>query len=752
MKALQDRVSYPHKFSAGRKYLALHNQNAPLKVMELLGFSVPRSESPQSVAEGDSDIMDSSEFVPISESQDSGAASSACVGISVSQSRVSETLTQPISASQSRALQPLISAEVLPAGLPLSATALPPSQGVASALTSAPKVLAHKPPSAESPHLSRISPISGVPAQDSAESEHTKAPPESEICISETRPISAESSERANSAESFPTTTGKLTASFKTRSGKGKDKSALAALQSLIRSTPESDGDDLEYLSGEEFVGQWNPPVPHRLHKAVPALDFVSPQPVRTKAARKIRSAVVIPEVPTQEPQDSAEDLVPISQKRHTKRSASESEDSSSHSPSTSKKSKRHKKKKRHHKHRSNVEHSDPYYIERSEGRVSISEEGFNALLQKFLETHTSTSSEEENVSSVSNTWKSYRELVLDVHPETVLPERPKSVFKTAAGAPELTSEPHKLPLFPETAASIKVCEQGIKQYLTKRNTTPAPLQVGEFFPGPSDFHTRFWEASEGILFNTPASKPHSLARDILPSGPSETKPIAFLSDKDLKEQEKVCRENISLWSLFRWGHSVLESLQDLDSLDDLKEHLQTVLNQFSKMSPQLEERLMQQFTNIILRRRDAFLHQKGTQKLQDATVQQLRASPLAGPELFSLPPEILAQEQELKSNRTFLSRMLQGVRAAATPAPRPRIPAARPSAAAGSAAQLAQAQPAQAQQVLEAAPWPTQGTSGFRARRPPSKATRGRGGKKAASSFPARGKAPFPRGRGGRQ
>jgi len=298
------------------------------------------------------------------------------------------------------------------------------------------------------------------------------------------------------------------------------------------------------------------------------------------------------------------------------------------------------------------------------------------------------------------------------------------------------------------------LCERSISSFPSKEGLSPQPLGVGQTFPPPQKFPIKYWEAADGIAFNNPSSRPQALPKELFSRTPGEKDQILNLTDKDLKEEEKVLREITSLWSIYRWSFSSLEALSEVESLDEIKDHLQTITNQQKMMIPFMEERIMRQLTNTILRRRDAFLSTKDAQKLQESTITKLRSSPLVGPELLVVPRDLMSEEQEFKSSRTFLSKMFFGAKGwvpqqgFTRQAPRPQRPSGqRASAAAGSAAQLASMAPA-----ADFQQWP-QTSKGFK----PRKSNKGRGNKSGFSTLDfksgpsARGRKPF-RGRGRRQ
>jgi len=267
------------------------------------------------------------------------------------------------------------------------------------------------------------------------------------------------------------------------------------------------------------------------------------------------------------------------------------------------------------------------------------------------------------------------------------------------------------------------------------------------------------------VAFNSATSRPQNLPKELFRSLPGEGSRVISFSDKELREEEKVQRELVSLWSTLRWSLSTLHTLSEVDDIEDLKGHLETILRQQDLMAPFVEQRLLQQLSNTMLRRRDAVLTSRDSLRLQETTIQQMRSSSLIGPELLSLPQDIIAEETEIKSTKSFLSQLLKGAKAWSTSAPATRPvtqmrQTSRPSAAAGSAAQLAD----MTLQSSSAAPqWPhpahTPGQA-FKARRPPTVggAQAGRGRQKGALNLSwtqggkGKGKNPFPKGRGRKQ
>jgi len=743
VQAIKDRVANPVKFSAGKRFIASANINAPIKVMSLLGYPVEESESPDS-DQADLDILDAS-------------------------------LGEPHGSEfpeQAGGLRPFPSEDQFRASRPETTSQIRDSAFSAGSVASADRASANLGfLEAESQWVSGGPNPSSSRASDPAVRQHSHR---------------AEVSSSPHSQASFRT----------------PEVSAPDRVPESIFSGPESrfgpnvsgseskresivshfrDSRELT-VSGHDFAN----PVPEskqiKSKKSKPALVFSSegdPQlpststSVPTKAARKVMSQVVVPEtqVTTKLDSDESSDLEmeECSRKRkgHRKRSSSSSEsphkrrkkratkDSSSDSDSH-----RSHRRRKHRKHKRESKKSKTFLIEEEDDRVSMTKEGFASFVQKLLDSRASTSSEDESGTTIPGSWKKFRELVLETHPDIPLPEKPRTVFRTAAVSQELVAEQQKLPLFPGTVESFEVCEDSIKSFPSKEGLSSQPLKVGQFFPAPAKFPAKYWEAADGVLFTNPSSRPQNLPKDLFQGPPGEKETIAFLTEKDLKEEEKVCREMTSLWSLFRWSLSSTEALLELDSLEELKAYLQTVLVQQNLMVPYMEERLLQQLSNIILRRRDAILDTKEAQRLQEATLTQMRASPLIGPELMSLPQDTIFQEQEIKSSRSFISKMIYGAKAWASQpsytrqAPRPRLTQTRPSAAAGSAAQLAAMPP-----PIEAQQWPQyQQTSSFKPRKPQFRGSRGRGTQRGSSTLmfksgpSARGKTPFRRGRGRRQ
>jgi len=194
--------------------------------------------------------------------------------------------------------------------------------------------------------------------------------------------------------------------------------------------------------------------------------------------------------------------------------------------------------------------------------------------------------------------------------------------------------------------------------------------------------------------------------------------------------------------------------------MDELKSYMQVLLNQQDLMAPFMEQRLLLQFSNTMLKRRDFFLASKEVQKLKPTTIQQMRASPLVGPELLSLPQELIDEETDIKSTKSFLHQLVVGQKKwYMNTQPTGRVSGAvpsvagpsKPSAAAGSAAQLAAMSSGES-----AASWAHSQPRDqpFKARRPvATRAPAGRGsrkgGKGGKKSSWSRGKAPFLQGRG---
>jgi len=282
-------------------------------------------------------------------------------------------------------------------------------------------------------------------------------------------------------------------------------------------------------------------------------------------------------------------------------------------------------------------------------------------LLQKVLDARASTSSEDEAGVSIPGAWKKFRDLTLETHPDVSLPERPRSVFQMAAFAGDFVTEQFKLPLFPGLVSSLETCEESIKLSPPGQGLTPQPLKVGSFFKPPKGFPNKYWEAADGVAFNSASSRPQNVPVELFPDSPGDGAKVASMTDRELKDSEKVSRELVSLWSLYRWSMSSMRALMDVEDVDELKSHMQVVLNQQDLMAPFMEQRLLLQFSNTMLKRRDFFLASKEVQKLKPTTIQQMRASPLVGPELLSLPQELIDEETDIKSTKSFLHQLVVG-------------------------------------------------------------------------------------------
>lgn len=756
LTAIKSRVANPVKFSAGRKYIKSANINAPTKVMAVLGYPID-DESMDSEDIVDSDIDGSPLTAP-----DSVATPNQAGG------HKPESLSSDVPAATPKQAGGRNSGQIHePTG------AIRPESGSTESEFASPSGEMASPsgkilPSGKSRVSGGLMP--SPPFVPSAE-----AGPETSVFHGSagTSPPSHRpetNSRLVVSAEIHPAPV-EMRESF---SGGGKV-SHEGVWVSGVQSEMATDVPESEYFGrntkGPSSLSRSRGPK----QRVKPPLPFVgdeeddSSHPSSSSWQRKpVLSQVIVPQRTTlvQDPQEledihSEEGGHHKSRKRH-KRKYSSSSDSDQHKRSKKRKtkessseseSKRHKKKSKKHKRK-----AKPFLIEEEEGKVTMTKEGFASLVQNLMDARASTSSEEEAGNSIPGAWKHFRELLSDIHPDMPETHTPRTVFRSAAVQEELVTEQYKVPLFPGVKDSLDVCERSIAAFPTKEGTSSHPLGVGQLFPAPPKFPVKYWEAANGLAFTKPSSRPQNLPKDFFPRAPGEKETISGQNDLDLREEEKVSRELTSLWSIYRWSFSSLEALLESESLDEVKACLQTILTQQQLMVPYVEERLLHQLTNTMLKRRDAYLRTKEAQKMQESTVTKLRSSSLIGPELMSIPKDIISEEQEIKSTRGFWSKVLYGSKAwlpqqtftrQVPRVPRPNVVRA-PSAAAGSAAQMASMPP-----VLE--PQWSQPTSTFRPRRPQGQFQRGRGSHRGTATLEfksgpsARGRRPF-RGRGRKQ